>query len=53
MVPEKMVAKFGLSDNDARRYVTTIASFLKENYEFYEYYFLSLEQETLGLNNWF
>jgi hypothetical protein len=37
-----MVAKFGLSVDEGRNYVTTIANFLRENYEFYEFYFLSL-----------
>lgn len=48
-----MVAKFSLSADEARRYVTTIAGFLKENFEFYEYYFLSLEKGTLSLDVWF
>lgn len=48
-----MVAKLGLSADEARRYVTTIASFLKGNFEFYEYYFLNLEKGVLSLEVWF
>lgn len=53
MVPGKMVAEFGLSADEASRYVATIGGFLKENFEFYEYYFLSLEKGTLSLEVWF
>jgi hypothetical protein len=53
MAPAKMVAKFALAVEEARNYVTTIAAFLRENYEFYEYYFLSLERGILGLDGWF
>lgn len=42
MAPHKMLSKFALYAEEARCYVTTIATFLRENYEFYEFYFLSL-----------
>jgi len=53
MAPHKMLSKFALPAEEARCYVTTIATFLKENYEFYEFYFLSLERGVLGVEGWF
>lgn len=42
-----MVAKYDLSLVEGRRYVNIIGEFLHENYEFYEFYFIKVEEGQL------
>lgn len=53
IVPKKMMAKYKLTEEQARDYVATIHNFLLLNYEYCEHHFLCAEENQLNYEIWF
>jgi hypothetical protein len=51
--PAPMLKKYSIGGEDGRRFVRAINGFIKENYEFYEFFFLGVEQGRLKIDTWF
>lgn len=51
--PQRLIPRYGLSTDQARQFVKTILYFMRENYEFYEYYFIGVEKGVLRMESWF
>lgn len=51
--PARMLKKYSIGGEDGRRFVRSINSLMKENYELYEFFFLGVEQGRLKIDIWF
>lgn len=46
LVPRQMSAKYQLTTEQTKKYIKALLTFMKDNEEFYEFYFLLLEENS-------